>query len=485
MPRGLLNTTSPINRNHPLFRGLENWWLALDHLANGATWRELIRRNDGTLVNTPTWVNAGVDGRRFALNFNGTNANVTIGTVCSTPTTYTISFWAKRTAVSGGIGFDTVLSLAPPYGASVWVYPAGDVSCGDAGSSWATKAAIWTDTTYWHMITCVVETSGTVRFYVDGLDKGTATGTTTGTWGAGRFGEFATLINNSNQFSGSLDDIKIYSRALSMDEVARLYQDSKAGHPGLLNWAPIRFAPPTNLPRNASATYTQDDDTESAAATIALAATSSATQADDTISGAATTALAAGSTVVQDDDTDSAAGTISLAATTSVTQDDDTSSGAATAAIAGTSTTIQDDDTVTSTATQGLAGTASITQADDTEAATSTTEILGTASVTQSDDSLSGASTVETAATAATTQSDDALSATATSELAALATITADADTASAAATIPITATYNVTLAGDTVHASATLAGGSGSVVIKNPVFHSRVFGKSLIRSRT
>lgn len=246
----VVNAASPINRNHFLTQGLEAWWLTLDCLSHGFYWRELMKGNDGTLANGTAWVTVGTDGRQNALSFDGTNDNVTFNAVsATTPTTYTIAFWAKRNTVGGGIGFDTIMSMSAPYAVSAWVYETGNVSFGDAGGSWATKNAIWTDKTAWHHLGFVVESSGTVRFYFDGKDQGTATGTTTGTWGSGRFGEFVTLLNNSNQYNGLLDDVKIYSRPLGGDEMWRLYQESLNDHPDMLNWMQQPFPPPTASPQ--------------------------------------------------------------------------------------------------------------------------------------------------------------------------------------------------------------------------------------------
>jgi hypothetical protein len=47
-----------------------------------------------------------------------------------------------------------------------------------------------------------------------------------------------TSPTRSAYFNGQIDDVLIFSRALSAPEVRDLYLDSLAGHPRMLNWNP-------------------------------------------------------------------------------------------------------------------------------------------------------------------------------------------------------------------------------------------------------
>jgi hypothetical protein len=68
--------------------------------------------------------------------------------------------------------------------------------------------------------------NGTLRIYVDGVLRGSsAIPINTGS-GQVRVG---VGVEAGNYFSGSLDDVRIYNRALSVDEVSELYRTESAG----------------------------------------------------------------------------------------------------------------------------------------------------------------------------------------------------------------------------------------------------------------
>src|SRR5262249_14471930 len=182
--------------------------------------------NNGTLVNGPLWT-AGENGR--GLTFNGTNSYVSVPYAASLgPTSaVTLSGWVKTTSAARG---DVVsrFSASPFPGYALVVSgncPAGQFGLwvGDNVNSYVCSAARVNDGN-WHMVTGTYD-GATVRVYVDGALSGsgartnglanTTTGPTIGAYNAsGIMGGF---------FNGSIDGVRIYSRALSAAEVTALW----------------------------------------------------------------------------------------------------------------------------------------------------------------------------------------------------------------------------------------------------------------------
>jgi hypothetical protein len=56
MPNGAINLACPVNRSHPLARGLVSFWLPLPGRMGRIYLDDIAGRNHGTLTNGPTWV---------------------------------------------------------------------------------------------------------------------------------------------------------------------------------------------------------------------------------------------------------------------------------------------------------------------------------------------------------------------------------------------------------------------------------------------
>jgi hypothetical protein len=195
--------------------------------------------NTGTLTPntnnqfTSTSTVAGKLGQ--ALKFNGTNsyANITMNSklpIYSTTTPYSISFWMKTSSFNSGqvmynesggnsqyfyITLDSTkkvqLNLKNDAGTKLLNGVTGNTAL--AAGVW--NHIVWTDNV------------GTAALYINGV-KDTANfnytpAATTLT---------TTRIGNiySNYYNGSLDDVRVYNRALSASEVKQLYRQSAGVH---------------------------------------------------------------------------------------------------------------------------------------------------------------------------------------------------------------------------------------------------------------
>ena len=166
---------------------------------------------------------AGVAGQ--ALKFDGTNDWINAGSAGSTLTdNFTLSAWIKTSIKTQN---DRI--IARRSGASTqW----------DFMKDSSSRLAMFTGTTYtavptntiddggWHLATVVINGSSS-RFYADGLPIGsTFSPTITAQAVNTEIGSFQSGVA-STLFQGSIDEVRVYDRALSAGEVLQLYNATK------------------------------------------------------------------------------------------------------------------------------------------------------------------------------------------------------------------------------------------------------------------
>ncbi|HVV39412.1 MAG TPA: LamG domain-containing protein [Candidatus Paceibacterota bacterium] len=184
---------------------------------------------NGTLVGSPAWTTGRREG---ALNFTGSNYVTTA--ISSVPTSGSISLWAYPTSYN------------------LWISPAGwkatavtntylliDEGGGSSPGTWRAvfrkgssgEANIVGPTIQQNAWTHVVMTwslSGsvyTITLYINGVQYGSPT-TYTDTGGSTSYGNFAfgtagEAVNNN--YSGKIDDVRVFNRTLTATEVKSLY----------------------------------------------------------------------------------------------------------------------------------------------------------------------------------------------------------------------------------------------------------------------
>jgi len=177
--------------------------------------------NTGTLINGPIWT-SGQFGQ--ALEFNNTSDHVLVPTNSSLGITgdITISAWIRLgnpsfayqgilSKFQNGAGWDYVLSYNDNGSNNLFLYSDG------MSPNFVRSTTPLIDTTTFHHV-AVTRSANAVTFYIDGIQAGTATVT-------------GTFPNNSNpvvigsetgsggEFRGRIDEVRIYSRALSQSEI--------------------------------------------------------------------------------------------------------------------------------------------------------------------------------------------------------------------------------------------------------------------------
>lgn len=218
--------------------GLVGWWTFDD----GQAYDTSGAHNHGIEISSPllvggivkTSINAG------ALNFNGTTHNVqtTINNgSASTLTSLTLSAWFKTSIASGkeifGLnqnqdGSSATNDRAIYIGSDGKIY--GYVF--DTGAKYAVSTATYNDGN-WHLATLSIKAGTSSSLYVDALlNQATTiatpyTGYSASYWLIGKNSNGAARTNAVNgTFSGSIDDVRIYNRALTGAEINSLYNSA-------------------------------------------------------------------------------------------------------------------------------------------------------------------------------------------------------------------------------------------------------------------
>lgn len=212
-----------------LSQGLVDYW-SLDGSTinwNTGTVRDLSGSgNTGTLISMSTSTSPIAGKIGGALNFKGSGSYVK-ASASSLTSSFTISMWVKpgvstadMRALSNGKGGSS--GWAVGWGASPGLirftkYGVVDIDK-SIGSSWPTG---------WTQLVWVVNSNYDITLYVNGVSQGNYGNTQTiGTNGSGLFGigtDFTSGGLTSNPWNGGIDDVRIYNRALSAQEVALLY----------------------------------------------------------------------------------------------------------------------------------------------------------------------------------------------------------------------------------------------------------------------
>jgi Concanavalin A-like lectin/glucanases superfamily len=220
------------------------WWQAESNANDSAG------TNNGVVSSNFSFV-PGHSGQAFSLA--GGTITVADAANLDSPTNLTVQFWVKGTQPNP---FQYILTKnGAPAGASYafytgnsdglyfWVDVPGDT--GNSGlviSPGAATAAIWDDN--WHQVTGVYDGIA-VHLYVDGAEIGSGTPTTTTAPSNGIsyspagqlvFGNFS--VGGGSAWSGTLDDVKVFSRAFTSDDAVDTFTnaDSTANTNALSSW---------------------------------------------------------------------------------------------------------------------------------------------------------------------------------------------------------------------------------------------------------
>jgi hypothetical protein len=175
------------------------------------------------------WGNGLTGKYNGSLNFDGTDDYINIpgpATNLQITGAITISSWIKTTKADYQVIIDD-LGGSPYTSWTQWLMPAGTVGWYDNGT-WKASNKVVNDGS-WHHVVTVVDSSNTLRFYIDGvLDVNSYPNVSarTATTDAKAIGRRADA--NTYMFSGQIDDVQVYNYALSASQITKLYNQNSA-----------------------------------------------------------------------------------------------------------------------------------------------------------------------------------------------------------------------------------------------------------------
>lgn len=237
----------PVNWEHRLNEGLVDWLLAVPHCAWGTTFKSIVRPDrawTSTNMEATDWdipIGASRPGGWACSDIGGTNEYHTIASLV-TAVPFTFTCWgrpanatAKMTAVS--IGNAANFSFACLYfDGSTGGDPIIARSDSDASGSATASSASGFTANEWHHAAGVFAAANSRTAYLNGV-PGT-TETTTITQAAMATGTSGSLFANGgpyDYFTGQIDSVRIYNRALSDADVPEEYELTRNYNFGLLN----------------------------------------------------------------------------------------------------------------------------------------------------------------------------------------------------------------------------------------------------------
>ena len=239
----IVDVLNPVNKSHPLNRGLVSWWLNLPGgvWRGGSTARDLMRRNDADLIGNSAWV--GDQGRRNGFgwwDFDGSGDGIPTGTNVlnrlTLPNPWSLSFWGVTQAAGAfrtgccfdrsgpseliGIGQDN--STPPKF------------KIASEGETPGTGSALTVGKVYHFSLTW----DGTqFHGYLNGNLDYSVTPIGSGWQSCTDFGIGVNPVSGSVAgWNGLIDDVRLFDREIRASELKALCQESAAGNRNTLNW---------------------------------------------------------------------------------------------------------------------------------------------------------------------------------------------------------------------------------------------------------
>ncbi len=182
--------------------------------------------HSGTLLNGPLWV-AGQATYGQALSFDGLNDAVTVANPSSYnfgTADFTIELWVKRNLLGGQQRhlFSRCTTTTWVTGCKELYFNASNQLVFGSFATGDTVSVTVADTAWHHVAVTFVDATNTLRFYVDGTLRTTATKALEAD-GATHLAIFGNHLyatpGEANAFSGLLDEVRIYNRALTLTEI--------------------------------------------------------------------------------------------------------------------------------------------------------------------------------------------------------------------------------------------------------------------------
>lgn len=224
-----INLGNPVSSS-PLNNGLVGWWLGLRNNSGSPTWFDLVNQQNGTLVSGYSW--SALPNQFNGLSLSSSNAYLpdrSFGTGA-----YSAACWVYPTALSGyqnllrsdsGLGGVGNFWFLRVNGTGLEWYPSnigGVIGVGSLSNN------------NWYLVVGTRDGSGNSALYLNGVQLGTNTGATNNAGGSGNPTWIGSLSGSIEFFAGTVGAAWMWNRALSTDDVWRLYDQTLRGYPDTL-----------------------------------------------------------------------------------------------------------------------------------------------------------------------------------------------------------------------------------------------------------
>jgi hypothetical protein len=254
VPGRLVDPLCPIDWSHPLNRGLvANWQAGLPGLGGwtgGLTWRDLVRGakppRDATLnglafpaTSTSGWAGpTGRPGGFGALACDGVNDYASSSANMGGLAAASWAVWVRMPA-AGGSDFGAWLCGNTGYSASFYlgsdVTPTGQAFFGSVKVTFS-----FSRDDRWYRIVCVYRGGTSGRVYRNGVSLTGSSSSIPATLPSHTGVQIGGNSSGGYYARAAIDDVRLWSRALSDSEVRAEYEESRAGRPETLRWLPTR-----------------------------------------------------------------------------------------------------------------------------------------------------------------------------------------------------------------------------------------------------
>ena len=177
----------------------------------------------GLYDGTPTNVEFGVGGQiNYGARFNGSSSYIDTG-ISSLGTTFSVSMWINEASLGSGGFFGNWNSTSNDD--MFWRTQSDGslrINFDGAGTQYFGSAGDVTANNWHHIV--VTFNNGSINVYLDGSSKGSTTTANTAFNSGANF--YIGDDNSGTYFDGSIDQVRLFSKALSSSEVSTLYAET-------------------------------------------------------------------------------------------------------------------------------------------------------------------------------------------------------------------------------------------------------------------
>ncbi len=210
------------SQGNPVSKGLIGWWTFDGADLTDKVYDKSGQGNNGYIYNSATTTMKSQGKLGQALNFDGVDDFILPPTGIVPVSNFTISMWIKPRSVSSGTMYYWGPTGDCTPNSNEFDLVSGKLALitGCAGtiaqSTGSITANIWT-----HVLITI--TSGNaVTLYINGVQDGTGTRSTNST-GNDQIGAYWSGFARGNYYNGLIDDVRVYNRTLSTQEIKTLY----------------------------------------------------------------------------------------------------------------------------------------------------------------------------------------------------------------------------------------------------------------------